>query len=127
MTKTNISNLYVKFILTIICVCLVILVFLLAKQTIFIGSRQVQKQPETNNSVLINPTSTPALIPTNPPDKTTSAPADSHAGMKEVKGMNCQSQNNDGTTNCTEYDYWYNPNEPSRTGTLAPNMLQGAH
>lgn len=44
---------------------------------------------------------------------------DPHAGMKEVKGMDCQPQGNKGATNCTEYDYWYNPND------LPSNNMQG--
>lgn len=45
-----------------------------------------------------------------------------HAGMKEIKGMDCKSQNNDKTTDCQEYDYWYYPNVTPQP--LPSNMLQ---
>ncbi|MCX6791875.1 MAG: hypothetical protein NT149_02455 [Candidatus Gottesmanbacteria bacterium] len=126
MTKIKTDDLYLKIIFTVIAVSLVALVILIAKQKIFIGSNHNQKSSEASNSALISPIPTTALLPISVP-VITSAPVDPHAGMKEVKTMNCQPEGTNGATNCTEYDYWYNPNQPSRTETLAPNMLQGAH
>ena len=66
------------------------------------------------NPLLITPTPTYSTI-------------DPHAGMKEVKTMNCQPDGGNGATNCTEYDYWYNPNtihqpEPYTPSTPAPTI-----
>jgi hypothetical protein len=56
------------------------------------------------------PTPTPSFI-------------DPHAGMKEVKTMNCQPEGGNSATNCTEYDYWYKPStngSNSGQGTAHP-------
>jgi len=70
-------------------------------------------------------TDNPFYIPPKAPTLTPVVPsADPHAGMKEVKTMNCQPEGSNGSTNCTEYDYWYNPNVTPQQQAINPAMLQ---
>lgn len=50
---------------------------------------------------------------------------DPHVGMKEAKGMNCQSIGH-GQTDCTEYDYWYDPKATPGSATVPPNFNFGS-
>jgi hypothetical protein len=55
----------------------------------------------------------------------TPSSVDPHAGMKEVKGMNCQPAGGNGALNCTESDYWYTPSTGgSNSGVGVPHPIQ---
>ena len=66
-------------------------------------------------------TPTPTLI-VKPTDTSTKKSA---TVLKTIKGMNCRPINNDGSTDCTDYEYQFNPNPTlKQADTLPANMLQ---
>jgi len=63
-----------------------------------------------------------AQIKTQQPLSTSTT--NSKNNLKTIKGMNCQKTGSDGSMDCQEYQYTYNPNSKTTTGTLPSDMLQ---